>query len=157
MTPLPPPSKPWDYGMLAARLAVGGILFSSGLYKAAGPVAEFAVIIDAYRILPPGLVFPAAAVMSWTQLLVGAALLSGWLTRAAAVAAAGLMLAFIAALGSTVLRGIPLEDCGCFGAGIHSTPLQTISLDSVLLILCLLLLWRGRSAAALDGWVQRGE
>jgi hypothetical protein len=63
---------------------------------------------------------------------------------------------FIAAIGSTLLRGIPLESCGCFGGAVHLTPPQALALDCTLLAASL---WARRRASplALDGWISRGS
>ena len=57
----------------AARI-VGLVFVAASLYKIASP-AEFARIIDNYRILPGIMVNLAAVVMPWLELFAGALLL----------------------------------------------------------------------------------
>ena len=64
--------------------------------------------------------------------------------------------AVLAALGSTLVRGIPLENCGCFGGGIHLTAAQAMGLDSILLCLAYCAYRFGSSYAPLDAWIDRG-
>lgn len=147
---------PSDWGALLARLAAGAALAYSGLLKAAAPAEEFAVVVEAYYILPPGMVLPFARVVPWLELTAGLALASGYLTRAAAAGAAAMLSAFIGAILSTLWRGIPLENCGCFGQGVHLSPKQAVALDAVLLAMAVFALWKGKSPASLDGWVEKG-
>ncbi|OGS37032.1 MAG: hypothetical protein A2506_01780 [Elusimicrobia bacterium RIFOXYD12_FULL_66_9] len=145
-----------EHAALAARLAVGAVLVYAGASKAAGPAEDFAYIISAYDVIPRDFVMLAAALMPWVELFVGWALILGFQTRLAAAASGALFLGFLGAVGSTVLRGIALPNCGCFGEGIHFTPGQAFLLDSCLLVLC----WFGWSMppgrASLDRWMQRG-
>jgi putative oxidoreductase len=69
--------------------------------------------IDAYALLPAWAVVSAALTMPGIELALGLALLVGVQVRPAALLANLLMLAFIAAIGSAMRRGLEL-DCGCF-------------------------------------------
>lgn len=141
----------------AARFIVGAVLLASGLHKASAPPEEFAVVVEAYQLLPLDLILPFASFLPFLEILLGLALLAGYLSRAAAAAAGGLFLVFIAALASTVLRGIPLENCGCFGAGFHLAPWQAMALDSLLVCLSYLGYRTAPRLAPLDAWVSRGR
>jgi len=152
--PLPP--EPLDLVGVAARVAVGAVLAYSGLHKAAAPTAEFAAVIEGYYLLPDPYVILAAKVIPWCELLAGLALAAGYLTRAAAVGAGAMLASFIFALSSARFRGIPLENCGCFGEGIHLTAAQATALDLALLALTALAFSRGARAWSLDRWVQEG-
>lgn len=145
------------WAALAARLIVGLVLAYSGLHKAAAPAEEFAVVVESYYVLPQDMALSFARVVPWVELLAGLALASGYLTRASAAAAAMLFSAFISALASTIWRRIPLENCGCFGQGVHLTPGQAIALDSCLLAMTLLVFWIEKTPASLDGWVEKGK
>jgi hypothetical protein len=68
-----------------------------------------------------------------------------------------MFLAFILALGSTILRGMKLDDCGCFGAGIHLTPLQAMSLDTVLASLAVFVFLKRGGRWKLDAWIDAGD
>ena len=141
---------------LAARLIVGAVLIYAGASKAAGPVEEFAYVISAYDILPKDFVLPAAALMPWIELLVGWALLLGVQTRLAAAASGALFAAFLTTVGGTLLKGIALPNCGCFGDAVHLSPAQAFAMDLVLAGLCWYAYRESENPASLDSWVEAG-
>lgn len=140
---------------LASRLAVGAVLIYAGASKAAGPAEEFAYILSVYDVLPRDFTLPAAALMPWIELFVGWALILGFRTRLAAAAGGALFLAFLGAVGSTVLRGITLPNCGCFGESLHFTPAQAFLMDFGLLLLCWFAWRMGPGPASLDSRIER--
>lgn len=147
-----------DFSAAAGRTLVGLILLASGLHKLFGAPEEFAAVIEKYMILgSEGSVMAAARLMPLAEVLIGLALVLGWRVRAATAGAASLFGIFILALGSTKLRGITLEDCGCFGKGIHLAPHWTMALDSVLIGLSYWAWTRPTAGAWLDAWVERGK
>jgi uncharacterized membrane protein YphA (DoxX/SURF4 family) len=142
---------------LAARLAVGLVLVVSGTFKAASPPEEFALIISSYQLqfVSTDLARTLAVFLPWLELLVGYALVLGYLKREATLAAAGLFCCFIGALLSIKLRGINLPNCGCFGVGgFHPSPTATLIMDTVLLAACWLAFTRGRTPPSLDNWAE---
>lgn len=145
-----------QHAALAARLTVGAALIYAGASKAAGPAEDFAYILSAYDVLPRDFTLPAAAVLPWLELLVGWALVLGVGTRQAAACAGGLFACFLAAVSSTLLRGIPLPNCGCFGETIHLSPAQALIMDFLLTGLCWLAYRDGPGPASLDSWTERG-
>jgi uncharacterized membrane protein YphA (DoxX/SURF4 family) len=100
---------------VACRLLVGGVFVAAGASKAFDHQAML-VAVDAYELLPAGLVGPVAAALPWIELAVGAALLAGYALRAAAGTAGVLLVGFLVALGQAKARGLAI-DCGCFSAG----------------------------------------
>ncbi len=109
--------------ILAALL--GAVFLYASVDKIAEP-REFARIVYHYQILGPnpalGFV-PAnlfAVVLPWVEALLGALLVLGLWRREAAILAGSLLVLFLAAVGSALLRGLDIENCGCFsvsGAG----------------------------------------
>jgi len=109
------------YVIFALRLLIGGTLVIAGLLKAHdGPVVT-AGFVAGYRILPPALVAPLGVALPYAEIVLGAYLLAGFLTRGAAWVATAQFALFAGAVGSLVLRGIP-ADCGCFGSGVPTPP-----------------------------------
>ncbi|TBR25502.1 DoxX family membrane protein [bacterium] len=146
-----------DHSAVAARTLVGLILLASGVHKLFGAPEEFAAVIEKYQIIGgEGALLAAARMMPLAEVLLGLALLLGWRVRWAAAGAASLFGLFLTALASTKLRGIPLEDCGCFGKGIHLAPHWTMALDSLLIALSYWGWTRPTAGAWLDAWVERG-
>ena len=141
---------------LAARALLGLVLVFSGTMKTAGPVEEFAVIIDYYRILPEGSSMAAAAIIPWIEILAGLALALGYFTRQAAAAAGAMLGVFILAIVSTKVRGFELPSCGCFGHGVHLTQTQAILVDSGLLAMAFAAFKSGSRNISLDNWIASG-
>src|SRR5690348_1460828 len=101
---------------LISRLIVGGILLYAGFMKAVGPSAEFAAMIVAYKIIPASLATPLAVALPYIEMWTGLFIFCGFYVRYAASVAMVLFGIFILALASTLVRGIDLASCGCFGA-----------------------------------------
>jgi hypothetical protein len=99
---------------LALQALLGGLMVATAAGKALD-VAGFARVIDTYRILPPALLAPVAIAVIVGELLVGAWILSGRRLAAAALLSALIYAAWAALLGVTLLRGLDLPNCGCFG------------------------------------------
>lgn len=136
-----PPTAAQQHGSTAARLIIGIVLLYAGFLKATGPVAEFAALIQAYKIIPSDWAMVAAMLLPYLEMGLAMFLLAGFETRRSAMAAAGFFGLFILAIGSTFLRGINLASCGCFGPDTLN-PKITILLDAALLAMCL---WLARS------------
>ena len=149
--------KPAQAVSLAARLVVGAVLVYAGASKAAAPAEEFALVIANYDVVSPSFALPMAGLLPWLELLVGWALILGVQTKTAATVASAMFGAFLAALGSVVVRKIPLPSCGCFGDAMHFTPAQAFLFASVMAALAWAA-YRGTSPAplSLDSWSQRG-
>lgn len=87
-----------------------------------GPAA-FARIVYRYQVvgpsaqLPPMLANLVAVMLPWVELLAGLLLLTGIWRREAALVVALLLLVFVLAVGSTLVRGIDVQNCGCFSLG----------------------------------------
>jgi uncharacterized membrane protein YphA (DoxX/SURF4 family) len=84
-----------------------------------GP-AEFARVIYRYQVIGPNATLPPqvpnllAATLPWIELIAGLLLIVGVWRREAALLCGLLLLAFILAVGSTLWRGIDIQNCGCF-------------------------------------------
>jgi uncharacterized membrane protein YphA (DoxX/SURF4 family) len=55
-------------------------------------------------------------------------LIAGLFTRFAGWSAIGLLLVFCAVIGQALLRGLSLDDCGCFGGIVEAVPQLSIVL-----------------------------
>lgn len=127
-------------------LILGAVFVYASLDKIANP-ADFARIVYHYQLVGPNqhlgpLVANLLAVtLPWIELLMGGLLLLGAWRREAALLSAGLLLVFIGAVTAALLRGIDLENCGCFsvsGAG-RAAGIQLILGDLALLLAALVL------------------
>ncbi len=103
--------KTGTYVVLFARIVVGAVLIYASIDKITDPL-EFSKAITNYHMLPWGLENLLAITLPWIELFVGVGLLAGIYLDGAALVAQSLMLVFILAIGSAILRGIDIE-CGC--------------------------------------------
>jgi uncharacterized membrane protein YphA (DoxX/SURF4 family) len=138
----------------AARWVLGGVFVVAGALKLPDPDAALRAV-RAYRLLPEPLVAPVAFGLPVLEIAVGLALVAGVFVRTAAVAAAALLVVFLAGVGSAWARGLQI-DCGCFSdggevaAGETAYPAEVVR-DVALLAVALALARRPRSRLALGG------
>jgi uncharacterized membrane protein YphA (DoxX/SURF4 family) len=100
---------------LLARLILGVVDIVAGALKVTSPTSS-ALAVRAFQILPYDFAGYVGYALPVVELLVGALLVIGLFTRAAAVAGGLLMLAFLIGIISAWARGLSI-DCGCFGGG----------------------------------------
>jgi uncharacterized membrane protein YphA (DoxX/SURF4 family) len=106
-----------------ARLGLAAVFLVSGVLKAIDPDGTY-VAVRAYDVLPKAGVAVVAVALPWLEIALGLLLLAGVATRAVAVAAAVLLLMFVAGVMQAWARGLSI-DCGCFGGGGVVDPGQT--------------------------------
>jgi putative oxidoreductase len=100
-------------------IAVGAVFVYASLSKISDPRA-FAKIIYHYQVIGPSATFgfvPAnllAVALPWLELITGVLLVTGLWRRDAALVSAVMLAVFVAAVGSTLARGIDIQNCGCF-------------------------------------------
>jgi uncharacterized membrane protein YphA (DoxX/SURF4 family) len=138
------------------RLGLAGVWLVSGAIKVAD-LNQTYVAVQAYDLLPAGLVSLIAGAVPFLELALGVLLLVGLGTRVAAVVSAVVLLAFIGAVAQAWARGLSI-DCGCFGGGGQVAAGETaypeeIARDLGFLLLCGWLVVRPRSRFSLDGWL----
>lgn len=106
---------------LHALIGVGlGVVFLYASYDKILHPGDFARIVYHYQLIGPSQhVGPWAAnllavTLPWIEVVVGLALLSGVWRREGALVAAALLVVFVGAVAAALVRGIDLENCGCF-------------------------------------------
>lgn len=97
------------YGVI--RCALAAVFIVAGSIKLADPVS-FAVIVDAFGILPRGLLMPVATALPLLEVAAGFALLLD--LRGSLAVLGGLVGLFLLVLGYAMALGLDV-DCGCFG------------------------------------------
>jgi hypothetical protein len=95
----------------------------------------FAMAIDSYKIVPTTIAELMARVLPWTELALGALLISGIGLRWTGLFASGLMTVFIVAMVHAYVLKLEIM-CGCFGNNEKVGPLSLVR-DSSLLVLAL--------------------
>ena len=143
--------KPW-IGVLA-RLVVGGVDLAAGIAKFPDPAANVRQV-RAFDILPEAVVPTVGHALPTVEIIVGAALVLGLLTRAFAVLGGLFFIAFIIGISAAWARGLEIN-CGCFGStGVPANPQRQYAIDIArdlgLLICCVWLVVWPRTRPALD-------
>jgi uncharacterized membrane protein YphA (DoxX/SURF4 family) len=138
---------------LVVRLVTGGVWIVAGSLKLPDPAASVQAV-RAYQILPSAVVPTVGQLLPVVEVVVGAALVLGLLTRGAAVVSALLFVGFVVGIAAAWARGITI-DCGCFGGGGFDPDAASqypweIARDVVLLVLSGYLVWLPRTRLALD-------
>jgi len=104
----------WIVFEAAVRLLLGGLLVTAGAVKLAATPAWRRVWLGAYRLVPRGLVTPAAWLLSVLEVTTGLVIALGAFSRAGAIAVGILLLVVTGAAVSALFRGLAIP-CGCFG------------------------------------------
>jgi uncharacterized membrane protein YphA (DoxX/SURF4 family) len=128
-------------------MMVGIIFIYAGTDKIANS-AYFAGTIQNYQILPDLIINLVAIILPWTELICGILLVTGIWQRSAALIVSILILIFIAAIGSVIIRGLDIE-CGCFGSG-SSANWGRIVEDIFLVVFSLQIFFYPRSKLAIE-------
>lgn len=99
--------------LLVARSLVGVVLLAAGALKAAVP-SQAVAAVGAYGILPPKGVLAVGFLLPGLEIAVGAALVTGFFARSAALLAAALSAMFLFVIGWAHFQSLDIA-CGCFG------------------------------------------
>jgi uncharacterized membrane protein YphA (DoxX/SURF4 family) len=143
---------PWVATVI--RLLLAWVFFTSGWPKfvdSAGTIRS----VRAFQLVPEVFVPAFGYALPVVELLLGALLLVGLLTRVSAAVTAVLMVMFLFGIAMAWGRGLSI-DCGCFGSGdvvkdAVAGYIRDILRDLGFLVLAALLWLRPRSALSLDG------
>lgn len=103
--------KMMDWLYKLCRWTLGGLFIYAGSTKLLDP-KTFAALIDAYAIVPEGLLILVAIVLPLLELIAGIGLLFD--IRGSLAMLTGLLVLFIAVLAHSIWMGLDV-DCGCFG------------------------------------------
>jgi len=123
------------------RILIAGIVLASALGKSLD-LAGFVEVLATYRALPVSWLWPLAWSVIGVEWALALWLLSGWNLRIGALACAGLNLGYAAWMTISLLRGIDIPNCGCFGS-FFPQPLRWYSpLEDLVLVGMSYALWR---------------
>ena len=102
-----PSTKVLDGVGTLVRLGLATVWLISGAIKVSDPNQTF-VAVQAYRLLPDGMVSPVAAALPFLELALGVLLLAGLGTRLVAVVSGVVLVAFIAAIA--LISAVPSDE-----------------------------------------------
>jgi uncharacterized membrane protein YphA (DoxX/SURF4 family) len=100
----------------AVRVGAGSLLLFAGLIKWRNGVDRFTTVVLRYEIVRGRMARAVGRAVPALEILLGALLLSGLVTRSAAIAAAVLVAGFTVAVGVSYARG-RRNECGCGALG----------------------------------------
>ncbi|MFP4522287.1 MAG: MauE/DoxX family redox-associated membrane protein [Fibrobacterota bacterium] len=130
------------YLELISRIILGVVFISASIHKIIDP-ASFAKIIFGYGLFPDFSINLFAITLPYIELFSGAALITGFKPKGAALIMEVLLFSFIIAISINLIRGHEF-DCGCFSVGeqgSHSSAVQLLIRDIVLFFLGLISLF----------------
>lgn len=136
------------------RLGLGGLILATGVGKALD-VGGFVDVLQRYDLaLGDTVLGLVAPLISTLEIALGAWILSGFRLRLAMWGAIVLNAGYCAILTSALLRGLDLQNCGCFGVFFAQplrwySPLEDLALIAAALALLLLTPDELRARAAL--------
>ena len=121
------------------QIAIGGIIIGSALGKALD-LPGFVEVLKTYQAFPPVALFPLAVAVAVGEFVLGVWLLSGHHLQSSALWGARLNLFYAIWMTITLLRGLELDNCGCFGV-FFPRPLIWVSPleDLVMVAFCCIL------------------
>lgn len=143
---------------LVARLVTGSVWVVAGALKLPD-VAASVRAVRAYDLLPEAVVPLVGTLLPVLEVVLGACLLVGLLTRTSSVLSSLLLVAFMVAIASAWARGLQVE-CGCFGGGgplddAGPAYVTALARDAGLLLLSAWLVARPRTLWSLDRVISR--
>lgn len=138
-----------------ARAAIIVLIGGTLLLAAIGKLLDnryFAEILAQWQLFPIWSLLGFGVLLSLSELLLALWLFSGWRLAEAALLAILFHVAYVIGTVITVLRGIRLPDCGCFGI-LYAHPLDwnMVWQDTFLAALCLGLYLLARRKAVSTG------
>lgn len=140
-----PVAKVLKIGIVAL---IGGILFVAAIGKLLDN-RYFAEMLAQWQLFPRWSLLGLGVVVSLSELVLTAWLFSGWRLTQAALVALLFHLGYISGTVITLLRGIRLPDCGCFGILFpHPLDWMMVFQDAVLAVLCVVLYLLARAKPA---------
>ena len=119
------------------RILIGCLFVVSGFEKLIGHYQNFLYVVQSYEFLPTLMEGAVARVLPWIEFFLGVFLITGlwlkWTLRSTLI----LFLMFILIVGQALLRGLPIDECGCFGS------LISLPLAGVMIFDCAMFLMTG--------------
>ena len=124
--------KPSSWFFFFIRLGLAAVFIVSGFQKLTAPAVNFAAVIETFEVVKGPLALFAAQTLPWLEFAGGVLFALGLWTSFSGRLLWAMNSGFILLLSSSLLRKLPIEQCGCFGEAVHLTVPQMLALDSAL-------------------------
>ncbi len=140
MTSMQENSRSYSWYRAIPRVFVGLVLVSTGIGKGLDMLG-FVAILDGYQLQPHWASVFLAYTLPFIEFGIGISLLMAFHRVTTAWLAVGFHILMLSVVVITLMRGIELENCGCFGVFLARplTPITAIE-DVVMLVMSLLVL-----------------
>ena len=123
------------------RVIVGGIFLASALGKSLD-LPGFVKVLVTYHAFPDWTLWPIAFFITGIEWVLGVWILSGWRLAIGSLAGLVLNLAYTMWMTLSLLRGLDLPNCGCYGV-FFPQPLRWYSpLEDLVLVGMCYALWK---------------
>ena len=129
--------KVQKYLTVLVRLLLAVVFIYAAVDKVLHP-QQFRTIVENYQIFPALLSHYVAMFLPWFEIVCGLFLLIGVYIKTSAELLSGLMLFFIAALISVLIRGLDIN-CGCFTLSAEGSVVSVFKIFEDFLLLGMLL------------------
>lgn len=120
---------------LVLRFVFALLFIVSGTQKLLGHYQNFLYVVQGYDIFPILVEDIIARVFPWIETFIGLFILLGLYLKSALKLFRVCVVLFVLIISQALLRGIALEDCGCFGSLVSIPPYVTLIMDAVLVCL----------------------
>jgi len=139
---------------VVSRIMIGALFIVSGLGKLIEPYQNFLFVVQNYDMLPAWGAESVARVFPWIEFMLGVFMALGLWLRWVVPGTMVMLFIFIIVVGQAILRGLPIDECGCFGELIEFPLNVVVVFDGLLLILAGVLLKKGEDTKgfSLDGY-----
>ena len=139
------------YLTLATRIALGGVFIFAGVAKLSYP-ATLVWEINQYHILPYSLATAYGYVLPTLEIVLGVLLVLGLFLRISASVSGLVVMSFIIAKITALVRGFDISICGCFGPAVPLLSVQSLAIDFALLALAFQILFHRGEFLSLGAW-----
>jgi len=142
------------YTALLGRIALGLMFIFASFYKIIHPAAFVQAVME-FKLLPPFMVNAFSLILPWLEFICGIFLLLGLLTGGSILIINLLIIMFLFAIGSALIRGIDMG-CGCFPPWIDQKITTRLFLrDLLIFLVALQVFFCDRRVFSLDKLIRR--
>ena len=140
-------------------MVIGSIFVISGFEKLIGPYQNFLYVILNYSFLPLSLAEISARLLPWVEFFLGIFLVVGLWLKWTLRAVMALLLMFMVVVIAALIRHLPIDECGCFGALIAFSLPVVLAFDTTVFVLVWFLSFRRKEAerCSLDRYLAQNE